>query len=113
MSKELIERMKSYIPSGDGHNSQYANDLADAVAILEAKAAPVGERVSNWFSLVMSCAAELETASYFMTDTSAKHIAQSGADHYRKQARAAYQRQSGEHGDAYQGARLNGAGSHE
>lgn len=44
MSKELIDRLKSYIPSGDGHNSQYANDLADAVAILEAKAAPVGER---------------------------------------------------------------------
>lgn len=44
MSKELIDRLKSYIPSGDGHNSQYANDLADAVAILEAKAAPAGER---------------------------------------------------------------------
>lgn len=44
MSKELIDRLKSYIPSGDWHNSQYANDLADAVAILEAKAAPVGER---------------------------------------------------------------------
>ena len=44
MSKELIDRLKSYIPSGDGHNSQYANDLADAVAILESKAAPVGER---------------------------------------------------------------------
>ena len=50
MSKELIERLMSYIPSGDGHNSQYANDLADAVAILEAKAAPVGEReaVYGW-----------------------------------------------------------------
>ena len=62
---------------------------------IEAKAAPEGERVSHWFSLVMNCAAELETASYCMTDTSAKRIAQSGADHYRKQARAAYQRQSG------------------
>jgi hypothetical protein len=41
MSKELIDLLKSYIPSGDGHNSQYANDLADAVAILESKAAPV------------------------------------------------------------------------
>ena len=47
MSKELIDRLKSYIPSGDGHNSQYANDLADAVELLEAadaleaKAAPV------------------------------------------------------------------------
>ena len=43
MSKELIDRLISYIPNGDGHNSQYANDLADAVALLEAKAAPVGE----------------------------------------------------------------------
>lgn len=41
MSKELIERLKSYIPNGDGHSSQYANDLADVVAILESKAAPV------------------------------------------------------------------------
>lgn len=40
MSKELIERMKSYIPNGDGYNSQYANDLADAVDALESAAAP-------------------------------------------------------------------------
>lgn len=39
MSKELIERLKSYIPNGDGYNSQYANDLADAVDALESAAA--------------------------------------------------------------------------
>ena len=40
MSKELIERLKSYIPNGDGYNSQYANDLADAVDALESATAP-------------------------------------------------------------------------
>lgn len=43
MSKELIDRLISYIPNGDGYNSQYANDLADAVVFLKAKAAPLGE----------------------------------------------------------------------
>ena len=95
-NEELIEKLRLMaFESVDNDEATMLHQAADA---LEAKAAPVGERVSNWFSLVMSCAAELETASYFVTDTSAKHIAQSGADHYRKQARAAYKRQSGEHG---------------
>lgn len=57
-----------------------------------AQSAPAGERDSYWFSLLMNCAAELETASYCMTDTEAKRVAQSGADYYRDQARAAWQR---------------------
>lgn len=51
--------------------------------------AELERRESHWFSLVMNCAAELEIASYCMTDTAAKRVAQSGADHYRKQANAA------------------------
>ena len=57
-----------------------------------AQSAPAGERDSYWFSLLMNCAAELETASYCMTDTEAKRVAQSGAGYYRDQARAAWQR---------------------
>lgn len=60
-----------------------------------AQSAPAGERDSYWFSLLMNCAAELETASYCMTDTEAKRVAQSGADYYRDQARAAWQRAQG------------------
>ena len=103
MSKELIENLR--LMAFESVDNDVATMLHQAADALEAKAAPVGERVSHWFSLVMNCAAELETASYCMTDTSAKRIAQSGADHYRKQAGAAYQRQSGEYSDAYQGAR--------
>lgn len=54
--------------------------LSDAQAIIDGLRA-------RCFSLVMNCAAELETASYCMTDEEAKRIAQSGADYYRKEAR--------------------------
>lgn len=66
-----------------------------------AQSAPAGERDSYWFSLLMNCAAELETASYCMTDTEAKRVAQSGADYYRDQARAAWQRAQGAVPDGY------------
>ena len=91
MSKELIEKLR--LMAFESVDNDVATMLHQAADALEAKAAPVGDRDSHWFSLVMNCAAELETASYCMTDTSAKRIAQSGADHYRKQAGAAYQRQ--------------------
>ena len=44
---------------------------------------------SGWFSLVMNAAAELETASYSITDPDAKRVAQSGADYYRSKAKSA------------------------
>ena len=56
-----------------------------------AQSAPAGGD-SHWFSLVMNCAAELETASYCMADTEAKRVAQSGANYYREKAGAARQR---------------------
>lgn len=59
------------------------NGIANAAA---AQAIIDGLR-ARCFSLVMNCAAELETASYCMTDEEAKRIAQSGADYYRKEAR--------------------------
>lgn len=45
--RELLERLRSYIPNGDGHNSQYANDLADAVVALEGFAAPSPDGVDG------------------------------------------------------------------
>ena len=81
MSNELIERLKSYIPSGDGHNSQYANDLADAVAILEAKAAPVGEREAaiDWYN-------NADWGNECFKDGVVRGF-QAGAAHQRQQAR--------------------------
>ncbi len=38
--RELLERLRSYIPNGDGYNSQYANDLADAAEAIERLSAP-------------------------------------------------------------------------
>ena len=38
---ELADRLESFIPRGDGYNSDYANTLAEAVKVLRAKAAPV------------------------------------------------------------------------
>ena len=43
---------------------------------------------AGWFSLVMNAAAELETASYSITDPDAKRVAQSGADYYRSKAKS-------------------------
>ena len=37
---ELADRLESFIPRGDGYNSDYANTLAEAVEVLRAKAAP-------------------------------------------------------------------------
>ena len=37
---ELADRIESFIPRGDGYNSDYANTLAEAVEVLRAKAAP-------------------------------------------------------------------------
>lgn len=75
------------------HLAEYLDNALSKVATLEAEntklRAELERRESHWFSLVMNCAAELETASYCMTDTAAKRVAQSGADHYRKQANAA------------------------
>lgn len=83
MSNELIERLKSYIPSGDGHNSQYANDLADAVVFLKAKAAPVGER--DAFMELWS-RGKFEPA--FKEDFElCRQCFQAGATHQRQQAR--------------------------
>ena len=73
-------------------NSEIPNNQ-DASA---AQSAPAGERDSYWFSLVMNCAAELETASYCMTDTEAKRVAQSGANYYRERAGAALAASTGQ-----------------
>ena len=32
---KIIERLKQYIPQGDGYNSDFANDLSEAVEELE------------------------------------------------------------------------------
>lgn len=37
---DLADRLESFIPRGDGYNSDYANTLAEAVEVLRAKAAP-------------------------------------------------------------------------
>ena len=37
---ELADRLESFIPRGDGYNSDYANTLVEAVEVLRAKAAP-------------------------------------------------------------------------
>ena len=36
----LADRLESFIPRGDGYNSDYANTLTEAVEVLRAKAAP-------------------------------------------------------------------------
>lgn len=75
-----------------------ATEAHAAIAELEAElaAAPSPAGVdglavssSGWFSLVMNAAAELETASYSITDPDAKRVAQSGADYYRSKAKSA------------------------
>jgi hypothetical protein len=35
MMNELIERIKTYIPKGDGYNDQFAHDLAEVVEALQ------------------------------------------------------------------------------
>lgn len=139
MSKELIDRLKSYIPSGDGHNSQYANDLADAVAVLEAKAVPVGklrEAFEAWMIEVEGVRIrprfDRVTAGPFADDyrdgqiQGAWNVWQACAAYQRQQAREVViptlvVKESGEWGNAYERgfkaalrefARLNG-GSHE
>ena len=37
---DLADRLESFIPRGDGYNSDYANTLVEAVEVLRAKAAP-------------------------------------------------------------------------
>jgi hypothetical protein len=37
MMSELIERLKTYIPKGDGYNDQFAHDLAEAVEALQSQ----------------------------------------------------------------------------
>ena len=37
---DLADRLESFIPRGDGYNSDYANTLTEAVEVLRAKAAP-------------------------------------------------------------------------
>lgn len=34
-AQQLAEKLKQYIPKGDGYNSEFANDLLDAVEYLE------------------------------------------------------------------------------
>lgn len=46
--RELLERLRSYIPNGDGYNSQYANDLADAAEAIERLSAPSPAGVDGW-----------------------------------------------------------------
>lgn len=54
--RELLERLRSYIPNGDGYNSQYANDLADAAEAIERLSAtsPAGVdglEVVGWYRM--------------------------------------------------------------
>ena len=34
-AQQLAEKLKQYIPNGDGYNSEFANDLAEAVNIYD------------------------------------------------------------------------------
>jgi hypothetical protein len=43
MMSELIERLKTYIPKGDGYNDKFAHDLAEAVEALQSQWVSVEE----------------------------------------------------------------------
>lgn len=90
MNKELIDKLRLMaFESVDNDEATMLHEAADA---LEAMAAPVGERE-----------AAIEAAYAAVADGGWTSVKDMGIQMF--QAGAAYQRQSGEHGDAYQGAR--------
>ncbi len=48
MSKELIGKIRQYIPNGDGYNSDFANDLSQAAELIESQMKEV--KALRWFA---------------------------------------------------------------
>ena len=40
---EIADKLRQYIPNGDGHNSEFANDLCEAVELLQS----MGKRLDD------------------------------------------------------------------